>query len=253
MNRNIMNRIISSLLVAALMLGTFPSIAFADNAEEVEALSIKGAEAYQEKDYKSAIRHFQAAYDIEAVPNLLFNIAKCHEKLKDWESAIKFYEKFVVAPDAQSDIRESAQAKIKSLQEVVEAEKEQLEKEEEEKRLAEERKNKKKKKKTTSNSEEPIEPAKADRTLAYIVGGGVFGLLASQKQSDFESAETSSARRDAQKSGKTMAIVADSMFIAGAIATTVGIILFATAKPEQPQFTGWVNQNGGGIGFGLSF
>ncbi|MFU8806550.1 MAG: hypothetical protein ACNA8W_22255, partial [Bradymonadaceae bacterium] len=57
-------------------------------ARKVEQLSSEGAQKYRAQDYESAISLFGQAYELEPVPNLLYNIAKCYEQLEDWDNAI---------------------------------------------------------------------------------------------------------------------------------------------------------------------
>ncbi len=239
-----------------IVLVFFPNIAFADS---VEALSEKGAEAYGEKDYQSAITFYKQAYEKEEIPVLLFNIAKCYEKEKDWANAKKFYQEFVVAPDVEKQFREAALKKIKSIEETENAEEAQ--------RLAEieKKKNKDKKKddkKVDDKIEDPVTNS-GDKSLAYIVGGsgvallvggGVFGLLAQSQETAFESATTTQEKQDAQSTGKTMALVADGMFITGGIATAIGIYLFATSESDtDPSVSAWFTPTGSGANVRLSF
>lgn len=250
---NTFSNLIATLFIILVFI---PNIAFAETENDVEELSRQGAEAYGEKDYDSAISFYQQAYEKEEIPVLLFNIAKCYEKQKDWKNAKKFFQEYVVAPDVEKELRESALKKIKNIEETEDAEEEQ--------RIAElERKEKKKKK--GEKIEEPV-PSNGggNNTLAYVVGGsgvallvggGVFGLLAQQQQTTFESATTTAEKQDAQDSGKTMALVADGMFITGGIATAIGIYLFATSDGDDtdPSVSGWISPTSSGANVRFSF
>ncbi len=51
--------------------------------------------AYGQGKYAEAVKKFEAAFALIPHSDLLFNIARCHEQLKDFESAIGFYEKYL--------------------------------------------------------------------------------------------------------------------------------------------------------------
>jgi len=263
-----MYRVLTALLCAGLVLSTVPAPLYAqgtedgDSAAKVEKLSKQAAKQYRAGKYAEAIELFKQAYEIEPVPNILFNIAKCNEKREHWEDAITYYKKFVVAPDVQSEARETALDRIDALEEVVAAKK--GEKKGDEKKVADKDQDKKKTEKTKKPVAPPPEP-KPDRTLAYITlggsaallaGGGVFGILAAGQQSNFDDATTVDAKRAAKNKGETFALVADILYALGALGTIGGVILFATASPAetpppaQAQITGfspWVSPHGGGL------
>lgn len=248
------------VLVALAVTIGLPSTAVGQSAQErarqVEELSLEAANEYRASNFSRAIELFEEAYAIEPVPNLLFNIAKCHEKLEDWDAAIENYQKFVVEQDTDRKARESALKRIDALQEIKAAEAS----DDDTKVAAEE----------PTDSTGPPEKAEVtegpDHTVAYItlgtgaallVGGGVFGLMASGKQSDFEDATTAQAKRDARDSGETMALVADVMYAAGAVTAGVGLYLLLTADSESPAQASvafpWVGESSAGVGVRTTF
>ena len=227
-------------------------------AKKVEDLSKDATKKYREKDFAAAIELFQKAYDIEPVPNLLFNIAKCYEKLEQWDPAIEYYQKFVVEPDVDKAARQSALDRIDALKEVQAAQ-----------RLAEADK-KQPDDQTVVKKEEPkVEPSAPDHTWAYVTlgtgvaflaGGAVFGVLASSEQTNFEQGATYQDRVDAKDAGETYAVVADGLYITGAVLAVVGVVLYVTAHAEQDAVAsgpvkpvGWVGHGGGGLGLVTSF
>lgn len=263
-----MKRLLAAALTAALLLGPTPMTAWAqdDVTSQVVELSGQAAQAYRKGEYAEAIRLFQQAYELQAVPNLLFNIAKVYEKLEDWDNAAENYREFIKAPDADSKAREIAMERVAALEEIQRAERE-----EEERRLAEQREKEEAERERLAQKEEQSQTEtqssdEPNNTVAWITlgggatllaGGVVFGLLASSEQSKFEVGSTPEARRAARASGRTFAIVADSMFATGAVATVVGIILFATSGSSEADTseqvalpTGWIGADGE-AGFGL--
>lgn len=255
-----MRRVISAVLVGLLAFSpvVLPQNAWAQTSEEkkqVEQLSKKGVKAYKEGKFEQAIKYFEQAHEVQPVPNLLYNIARCYEKMGDDAKALEYYDRFVVdavdrkakqkALDKAAAIRER-QAKEKALAD------------------AEQKKDQDQKDQDKDNDVPPAEP---DLTWAYVslgtggallVGGAVFGLMASGKKSEFDDATNSEDKVSARDSGETFALMADIFYIAGAAAVITGVILWATAEPESQSEmtlrpTGWVGPDGAGVGLGTTF
>lgn len=120
-------RIERELGVAALSLGlTFvnptraaepgESTAEASSAARIAELNESGARAYAERNYRAAIEKFVEAYAIDHDPNLLFNVARCYEKLGDLDAAVEKYQAFVAAPGADTEGRIKAKASLVELE-----------------------------------------------------------------------------------------------------------------------------------------
>lgn len=265
-----MKRVSTTLVVAGLSLGpTLPATVYAQSAtEQVETLSRQAATAYGEGDFDKAIDLFKEAYAVQPVPNLLFNIAKVYEKQENWSQAVAYYKEFIKAPDADSQARQVALDRIDALEEIQRAEREK--KEAEERRLAEEERKRKEAELAAQKKQEdeaaaanagtgPLPWIVTGAGAGLLIGGGVFGLLATDQETVFKTGEDPAVRRNARSKGKTFALVADSMFVAGGIATVVGIILFATSgSSSQPESQaalpfGWVGPGEGGVGMSWTF
>jgi len=82
----------------------------------IAELNESGARAYAERNYRTAIEKFVEAYAIDHDPNLLFNIARCYEKLGDLDAAIEKYQAFVAAPGADTEGRIKAKESIAELE-----------------------------------------------------------------------------------------------------------------------------------------
>src|SRR5690606_7693753 len=140
-----------------------------------------------------------------------------------------YYERFVVAPDVESDARQHALSQVQTLRQRAQSSQTSPPTEPTEKSD------------DTIRAQTPPAEAGPDRTLSYIVlgsgvgliaTGAVFGMLASQDETKFQSAAPtdSATRQAARDSGTTKALVADGLFVAGGIAAVVGTYLFLTAK-----------------------
>jgi hypothetical protein len=97
--------------------GAEPSGDSGDTAStaRIAELNETGARAYAERNYRAAIEKFVEAYAIDHDPNLLFNIARCYEKLGDLGAAIEKYEAFVAAPGADTEGRIKAKESLVEL------------------------------------------------------------------------------------------------------------------------------------------
>jgi len=85
------------------------------SSARIAELNETGARAYAERNYRAAIEKFVEAYAIDHDPNLLFNIARCYEKLGDLGAAIEKYETFVAAPGADTEGRIKAKESLVEL------------------------------------------------------------------------------------------------------------------------------------------
>lgn len=236
-------KFVGMLMVATTLVSTMPSQVSAqqpatDVAREVETLSRQGSQAYRDRDYAQAIRMFEQAYALESVPNLLYNIAKCYEKMERWDDAIRFYEKFLISPDVETDARQSALERIQTLRGI-------------------------------SQSGRVAEPAPAERPMptpsvgdssgahggtsragayaalgfgaGFLAAGGVFGWLASQSEQEFTttSVERPTQREQLASQGKSRALVADGLYVAGALGTVIGAVLLLRASDDgEPSVQG---------------
>lgn len=55
----------------------------------------KGQTAYNLGRFDEALSFFSKAYEIKALPPILFNIAQCHRQLANYERAVFFYRRFL--------------------------------------------------------------------------------------------------------------------------------------------------------------
>jgi tetratricopeptide (TPR) repeat protein len=65
-----------------------------------------GVEAYEKGDYAAALRAFEAAWAEAPNPELQFNMARCHERLFQWEAAAESYETYLNAKKSAADAYE---------------------------------------------------------------------------------------------------------------------------------------------------
>ena len=104
----------TALSVAALPVQ--PARAFAPTGEELEAQAI---EAYEGGNFEQAAKLFEAAYDANGDPNLLYNIGRVHEEAGKLERAIEYYDRFIHAEGVGLDSRMVASERLSRLRKVL--------------------------------------------------------------------------------------------------------------------------------------
>ncbi len=62
-----------------------------DSADEAELKFTMGAEAYQRGDYRTALENFLASNRLVPNRNVVYNIARCYEQLKQYPEAYRYY------------------------------------------------------------------------------------------------------------------------------------------------------------------
>lgn len=81
----------------------------------------KGRAFFKAKDYRSAAEQFQAAYNLDPVPILLYNMARAAEEMGDPEKAIVHYQSYLkrIGPDAED--RGEVQRRIRVMEKTIAA------------------------------------------------------------------------------------------------------------------------------------
>jgi hypothetical protein len=96
------------------LLWTGPAHAEASAGDATRALQLNdtGSELYAAGNYPAALQTFEHAYALVAEPNLLFNIAGCHERLGERSQAIEYYRWFLSSPGVNTEGRRRAIAAL---------------------------------------------------------------------------------------------------------------------------------------------
>src|SRR5690349_3854666 len=89
-------------LIGAIVLALFLSTgARADDAADEADLHFQiGSDRYDAGDYRGALEHFLASNRLVPNKNVLFNIARCYEQLKQTPDAYRYY---LVALEGEKD------------------------------------------------------------------------------------------------------------------------------------------------------
>ncbi len=99
------------------------STAVAQSAQE-RALAHKHFEAgelhFQRGDYETAAREFEEAWKVSGLPDLLYNMGRCHEALRRWDRALAAYRRYLDVKPGASD-RPDVEARIALIETAVAA------------------------------------------------------------------------------------------------------------------------------------
>lgn len=222
-------------------------------ARQVEELASKGAQAYRNNQYREAIGYFEDAYALQPVPNLLYNVGRCYEKLEEYEKAIEHYEEFAVAPEVGSEARREALKRAESLREIADIQKSDTSGTEG--ASAENDEGDK-----TGDANTSKTPIIVTASGAGLIGAGaVFGILASNSADQVRTGEDFQTRSDAQSRAKTQALVADSLYVAGAVVAGIGLYLLLSKdsgeseKKASTVVMPYAHDSGAGVGVRLDF
>ena len=107
---------VAASILAALLLALAPAPAEAQSLtkEMAKRHFQNGAAYYERANYTMALEEFQRAYRLEAAPELLYNMGRCHEGLGQLDRAIQRFEAFLKAKP-QADNATVVQERIKNL------------------------------------------------------------------------------------------------------------------------------------------
>jgi len=213
-------------LVVATLVSTSAVHAAPSSADKARAAELfkKGSDAYLKGDFATTIANLEEAHKLDPQPVLIYNEARAHEGLGHTDEAIKLYEQYLSEEPSSPDrgaIEQRVATLKKQRDDKVAAEKERaaIEKERSERAVA-----------------PPPEPPRKYSKLPYVVGGVgvaglaagvVFGLMASGKESDGESAKTQRDAIDARDTGSTFATVANVSFVVGGVLLAAGAVWWA--------------------------
>jgi tetratricopeptide (TPR) repeat protein len=104
-----------ALVVALISLRPIAARADDDPRADAVKLAEEGIALYGKRDYRAAIETFEKAYALDPDPNLLFNVARSHEKLGENARAIDRYEAFLQVPGTDAQQRVRAEESLKAL------------------------------------------------------------------------------------------------------------------------------------------
>ena len=255
---------VALVLLAGVVAALFPPAAAASSADDakIERLVKDAQKAYDANDGKKSAELLLKAYEVKAVPKLLFNIARSFEKCGDEEQAIRYYERYVDAGDETALVRRASKAleRLKELRDArLAADKKKQEDEsrktEQAKKEAEDAKASAQKAEADARARETAASAPPARARAAVssgpspvgfglaglavVGLGVgigFGVSANSSRSEYAAATDYAQKSELRSRTQQKALIADISYgVAGAAAIAAVIVLVVTTGRTDAQ------------------
>lgn len=202
------------------------------SADDFDSLVNRGLELTRNHRYEEATVFFQRAYEIDPIPELIYNTARAYERAVDRARAIEYYERFLSLQNTTARTRRLAIEHLREVRDELAA----IE-------------NLEQSPSTTHQStpadtsseevdeqvpEEPPVPLETQFSRvgwslsaiggASIVAGGVMGIIALRQNSDFESTNTYQGQLNLQTEINRNAVIADILYGIGAAIVTTGVI-----------------------------
>ena len=186
----------------------------------------QGTIDFRAKRYRDALQRYMRVYRIKPYPNLVYNMARAFEELKEYGDAADYYERYLeMKPDAED--RQEVELSITTLR--------RMEK--------------------VGTTPDPAVSAGADRGInqrrvgwitigtggALLLGSVIFGVRAINLTSDLETLSRNGDRsqfRDVEQSRDVSALTSDIFTITGSVAVGVGLFFLlspATSEATPPQ------------------
>ena len=255
-------RWLAILLSMGLLFAALEAPALAQGEAQFRGHVDTGIKLYDAQSYEKAAAEFRAAYQIKAVPNLLFNIARCQEKLGKVDLAMETYREFLSVPGTDSVDRSKA---LKFLSALEEEKAMRAKVERQDSTVATVEPTAEPDPKTTTTVKETVtvrpEPAGRSRALewtligvgsAALVTGAVFGGLALDQNSQLDDAKTYEERVEKRDAVKRDALVADIGIGVGAAAVLTGTLLYVLRPDTDAGSATMILPSTDGAGVGLS-
>lgn len=227
-----------------------------------DGLSARAVEAFEAKEYETAVDLFEKAFDADPNPNYLFNIGRVHEEAGNLRGAIERYEQFVKSPGVDLESRKFANERLRVLREIVAGEDEAAAKQG-----------------GGGQAEGPSDPtgptdtgptpddneakvAKRNRIVGFtligvgaglLAGGGVAGGLALRKNGIFEDERSPEKAKEYQDEGQNLALTADVLYGVGGAVVVAGVVFAVIGskkrggKSARTQFNPSFGRDGAGM------
>jgi tetratricopeptide (TPR) repeat protein len=258
--------LLARLLLGWLLLAPSFAQAKADSVDaEVTRLAKESHKQYQAGDYVAAAETLLRAYELKPASLLLFNIAKTYEKANNTEQAMRFYQRYLDASDADpklvlqasrsleklrlvDDERRRKEQEQKAADEAKQHETDRLAADEAAKKDADAKADDVKKQqelaaaqqqpkvvviKKTDQDQNVEKPSKVPGALVLAAGvvaagaGAYCGLTAQSRATQEKSSIDPVQKPQLRTQARTFAAIADGAYGLGAIGAVVGIVLLA--------------------------
>ncbi|HSO36074.1 MAG TPA: hypothetical protein VLT33_26285 [Labilithrix sp.] len=220
------------ILAVSLLGAAGGKIARADEAEAQHARALdlfeKSEAAYDSGRFADAIALLKQSYALKQEPVLLYNLGRAYEGIGDPAAAAQSYEAFLAAQPSASD-RGALERRIATLRRQL-AEREALRKRALERDRA-----------VPARSASAVPWVVAGVGAAGLLGGGVVGILAQQRNDDAKQEPTYARAERLHSQAESLATISTISFIAGGAVLAGGLLWgildLSAAKSRSPTAT----------------
>jgi tetratricopeptide (TPR) repeat protein len=232
----------SALAFGLLVLAGSPARGQSEGGDEALELYRKSEESYKAGRLEDAIELLRRAYDKRPEPAFLFNMGRAYERLRDLPHAIEAYSRYLDAEPAaknRADVSRTIatmrhqQAEIEALERRHRAEMEALRGAQARERTESDEK--------TRGAQLVLPKVIVGVGAAGILAGGVFGVVALEREGAAEREKAQLAAAQDLDSARVFGAVSTGTFIAGGVLATAGLVwwfLGSRSKPADPSERG---------------
>jgi tetratricopeptide (TPR) repeat protein len=237
-------------LIVVVSLIALPGKAQVGSKDEMEKIAAVAIEHYQNGNYRAAIAQFERAYAAFQEPNILFNMARCYDKLGELEKAGEYYNRFISDPYIGEGERETAREYLEALEERKDsgpvAQPEAAGANQAEEPPVEQSESTSPATENETSSSEPADVQTEEKSrvpewvlfsfgVAGVVAGGVFYGLAYNAHSEFESATNVTDKEDYREQGEQWALAGDIAMGSGAafLVTSALLLIFRDTEKQE--------------------
>lgn len=188
-----------------------------------EELARAGVEHYDNGEYEEVIEYFDRAFNKKDEPDMLYNLGRSHEHLKNYEKAIQYYTRYAERAEIPTEDRQEALSRIETIRELSDLKK-------------------------PSEASESESSGGGMQTAGWILtaggggavaGGTVLAILASASRASMGDAANLSDAQAARNRARNQALFADILFGTGVVAAGAGtVLLFAAADGSEQASSG---------------
>jgi tetratricopeptide (TPR) repeat protein len=265
-----------------LWMSVAPAPAEARNAQHTKFLQlVKRAEVlYQGAHYPEAAAMLQQAYEVEANPRVLYNIARAFDQSGSLKPALDYYQKYLASERTDAMLAQRASLSVDRLKGLIDKQEAEAKKQEEERARSEAKA--KAAEEHAQSEADAARRAEAEATLqtqarqraqldselasrrrmriaSFTVGGlgvaavgvgAAFGVLANSSHTQFTQADSAADKDSFASTTRSRALIADVGYGAGVLALGAAFFLYPKGKAPGPVTLVPVP---GGVGLAVGF
>lgn len=177
----------------------------------------EGTKAFKEGRFQDAVQSFMRVYRIKPYPNLVYNMARAFEELKEYSDAADYYERYLtMKPDAKD--RSEVELTISTLRRLIEKDKTHQPSGQK------------------SQLKQRLGWGGVAAGGALFVGSVVFGVRAIQLNSDLRSlskGDDLQAFESTERSRNSSALLSDIFTVSGSVLVGVGLFLALSSDQSE--------------------